>query len=242
MPNIIVIGSIDRQLPELLKSTGAHVTSAPLAAMSEIAQPGRDAPDLMLLDIRSTAAIPAALAAVRRQLPSVGIVIVAATMDPALLLDAMRAGVNEFVTEPVTAEAIDRALQHVAVQRPAAEAGKVFGFVGAKGGVGTTTVAVNVATVLGGAAAPGRALLMDLHQSSGDAALYLGAEPRFSVADALDNTHRLDPTFMKGLVTPAAAGLDLLASSDRAAAHADAAKIRAVIDLASTTYRYTVID
>ena len=42
--------------------------------------------------------------------------------------------------------------------------------------------------------------MIDLHPAGGDAALFLGAEPRFSVLDALENTHRLDQAFLKGLV------------------------------------------
>jgi Flp pilus assembly CpaE family ATPase len=73
--------------------------------------------------------------------------------------------------------------------------------------------------------------------------VFFGVEPRFSIADALDNTHRLDETYMHGLVMPVAPGLDLLASSDRAVpAHSDAAKIRAVMEFAATAYRYTVVD
>ena len=73
-------------------------------------------------------------------------------------------------------------------------------FVGAKGGVGTTTVAVNVATALAKLAGTERTLLIDLHVANGDAAVFLGAEPRFSIVDALENTHRLDEAFFRGLI------------------------------------------
>src|SRR6185369_13219385 len=183
MFNITVIGSTDRQLHDMLQTVGARVTAAPLSALAEVGS-SRATPDLLFLDVRSIGAIPATLMGVKRQVPALGIVIVAKTMDPALLLDAMRAGVNEFVTDPITQEAVSRAVQHVVGQRAVAvDTGQVFAFVGAKGGVGTTTVAVNVATVLGGASAPGRSLFVDLHQASGDAAVFLGVEPRFSIAD-----------------------------------------------------------
>ena len=61
-------------------------------------------------------------------------------------------------------------------------------------------------------------MLIDLHLAYGDAAVYLGAEPRFSVVDALENVHRLDKAFLSGLVGHAHAGLAVLASSDRATA------------------------
>ena len=49
-------------------------------------------------------------------------------------------------------------------------------------------------------------LLIDLHPAHGDAALFLGAEPRFSIIDALENTHRMDAAYFKGLVEHTKAG------------------------------------
>ena len=80
--------------------------------------------------------------------------------------------------------------------------------------MGTTTAAVNVATELA-RLKPGGVLLVDLHLAYGDAAVYLAAEPRFSVADALENTHRLDDAFLKSLCVRTKAGPELLASPDR---------------------------
>ena len=79
-----------------------------------------------------------------------------------------------------------------------------------KGGVGTTTVAVNVATALA-KLEPKSTLFIDLHVANGDAAVFLGAEPRFSIVDALENTHRLDEAFFRNLIAHAKCGVDLLA-------------------------------
>ena len=118
----------------------------------------------------------------------------------------------------------------------------MFAFVGAKGGVGTTTAAVNVATALA-KVAPSQTLFADLHVAHGDAALLFGAEPRFSIVDALENTHRFDEAFFRGLVTPTKAGAALLASSDRALVqHAGAQQFRAVVEFAAQLYRYVILD
>jgi pilus assembly protein CpaE len=124
-----------------------------------------------------------------------------------------------------------------------AEVGQVFGFVGAKGGVGTTTVAVNVATALGAVGRPERTLLIDLHQAGGDAGVFLGAEPRFTIVDALQNTHRLDQTFFRSLVSRVAPELDLLSAADLAiAAHPEPARVRRLLEFVATLYKYTVVD
>ena len=155
----------------------------------------------------------------------------------------MRAGANEFLQEPLTAAALGQAISRLLAHRATpAGRGEVFAFVGAKGGVGTTTAAVNVATALA-KLAPSQTLLVDLHLTHGDAALLFGAEPRFSIVDALENTHRFDEAFFRGLVTPTKAGPALLASSDRALLpYGDVQRFAAVVEFAAQLYRYVVLD
>jgi pilus assembly protein CpaE len=107
--------------------------------------------------------------------------------------------------------------------------------------VGATTLAVNVATAL--ARGQTSTLFVDMHLAYGDAAVLLGAEPRFSLTDALENTHRLDLAFFKGLTAQSKAGVTLLASPETAAAApVDMHRIRLLLDFAVRNYRYTIID
>ena len=71
---------------------------------------------------------------------------------------------------------------------------------------------------------------MDFHLSYGDAAVFLGAEPRFSVADAMENTHRLDEAFFESLVVQTkATGVHLLASAERAVGTVDMRRISTLL-------------
>ena len=171
---------------------------------------------MIVIDGRDQAVGAAALTSLRRTHPSAAIILVTVRLEPAMMLEAIRTGVSEFLADPLTLVEVKAALERVLALASghSAKTGKLYAFVGAKGGVGTTTVAVNVATALAQARA-GRILMVDLHPANGDAALFLGAEPRFSVLDALENTHRLDAAYLKGLVTHTKSGVDLLASSDR---------------------------
>lgn len=225
-----------------MQSCGLRVTLSKVDDLATLAQPGAQQPDLVILDVRERPVLPPSIGMLRRQQPTTGVVIVAAALEPALMLEAMRAGVTEFLTAPVATAELEAAISRVtAVATPAAE-GEIFAFLGAKGGVGTTTVATNVATVLSKLAG-GSTLLIDLHLAYGDAAVYLGTEPRFSVIDALENVHRLDRAFLGGLVGHAKNGLALLASSDRASATpVDAASIRGLIEASARHYRYVVLD
>jgi pilus assembly protein CpaE len=139
--------------------------------------------------------------------------------------------------------ALEQAIAQL-VARRAQPAGKaqVVAFVGAKGGVGTTTTAVNVAAALA-KHSKRPTLLADLHVAYGDAAVFLGAEPRFSWLDALENIHRLDAEFLKSLVVKTASGVELLASGDRAASTlVDAGRLHEIVQLASSQYAHTVLD
>jgi pilus assembly protein CpaE len=235
--HVTLIGAQDRQVEEMLRVSGIDAVRSTADAV--VSKPG----DVVVVDVRGEPGLPTVVSAIKRHHPDVSIVILANKLEPALLLDAMRAGVNEVVAEPFDPDELASVIQRVAGSRSHLEPGRVYGFVGGKGGVGTTTIAVNVATSLGSVIKPDRVLMIELQNAAGDATLFTGAEPRFSIVDALENTHRLDQVYFHNLVTQIAPSTDLLASPDRAAAGGlDVQRIKQVIAFASTVYKHTVID
>ena len=239
--NITIVGTSDRQLEELLRGQDMRVKSLHVGDLLALAQQAATQPDVVVLDLRDANALPPTLSTLRRQHPTTGVVIVAARLDPVLMLEAMRAGVTEWVTNPVTSEDLVAALERVSATHSAGVQGQIFAFVGAKGGVGTTTLAVNVGAALARLAGE-RTLFVDLHMSYGDAAVYFGAEPRFSVVDAIENTHRLDAAFFESLVVNTKSRVHLLASADRATHGADLGRVGTLLHFAAAHYRYTFLD
>ena len=241
MSTSIKLVSTDPQLAQALRETGLPCVTIPSDALSGLAQAGAPQPAVLVVDLRDQPQLPQALPLLKRQHPTTGILLVASQFDPALMLEAMRAGVNEFVTHPVAVPELQLAIKRLLGNLAPSVRGDVFAFVGAKGGVGTTTTAVNVATSL--ALTRESCLLIDLHAACGDAAVFVGAEPRFSVVDALDNVQRLDPAFFNGLVVRGKSGLDLLGASGRPVTGSlDPARLRTLLDFASQTRRFTVLD
>ncbi len=241
--HITLTGAADRRPEELLRAAGMHVSVVGENSLQALSNPAAKQPDVVIVDLRHSPVLPTAVSVLRRHHPNTGVMIIAAALEPALLVEAMRAGVTEVVAEPFEREDLERAVNRVSAHATGTELGQVIGFIGAKGGVGTTTVAVNVATVLGSLSKPGRSLLIDLHQSGGDAAVFMGVDPRFSIQDAIENSHRLDQSFLRTLVTNVTSHTDLLASPERlGTGRLDAVKARQVIELASTAYSHTVLD
>lgn len=239
---LLAAAASDTHLEQRVRTCGARVDTVPLDALARIAQPSSPAFDVLVLDVRGTRTIPPALKAVRQRHPDASVLLAVPALDTAFILEAMRAGVNECLADPIEVDDLRQALGRLTARRPSAPKSTVFGVIGARGGIGATTVAVNLGTVLATLqGAP--TLLIDLHASDGDAALFLGAEPRYSVLDALDNAHRLDGTFLKGVVTDTKAGVHLLASPERPIVPGVAPdRLRQLMEIAASQYTHVVID
>ncbi|HEY7056408.1 MAG TPA: hypothetical protein VH458_07790, partial [Vicinamibacterales bacterium] len=93
-----IVGARDRQLEEVVEACGLRPTLLRLDELTMLAQPGAAQPAILILDVRERPGLPPAVGALRRQHPTTGVVIVASALDPGLMLEAMRAGVTEFVT------------------------------------------------------------------------------------------------------------------------------------------------
>ncbi len=237
----VAVLSNDPHLEEALRSAGLKAGRINMDALADATR-GGSAPAALVVDIRGDRQLPPGLAAFRKQNAGTGIVLVAASLDPHMMLEAMRAGVTEYLQEPITTQALDQAVRRVLVDAVPEQLGRIVAFVGAKGGVGTTTLAVNTTTTLARSAAS-EVLMVDLHTGSGDASLFLGAEPRFTVVDVLENVHRLDDAFFRGVVEKTKVGAEFLGSSDRMSpSAADPQRIRALLDFCMRKYRVTVLD
>jgi pilus assembly protein CpaE len=240
--SIAFVGPGDRQVEQLLRARGLSVVVWMERDLATRAQQSSSAVQYVMIDLRDQPRLPGSLEAFCRQHPSVAVLLLLSSLDPGIMLEAMRAGVKECLQYPFTSEELNAAMSRLAMARDTGPGGDLFAFVGAKGGVGATTASVNVATELA-RLHKGSVLLVDLHLAYGDAGIYLGAEPRFSIADAFENIHRLDSAFLKGLCVKTKAGPDLLAAPDRnLALPVDAVRVRTLIEAAARSYRFVVLD
>jgi pilus assembly protein CpaE len=243
-----------RQVAQMLRGCGVPV------GIVEERRTGTESsgPDVVVVDIRADASSGmAAIERLRASQPSVAIFAIAVSAEPELILQAMRAGANEFFPWlPGSATQASRTMEdsfHGAVRRAgarreAATAGArqpcvTHVFLGAKGGAGTTTVSVNCAVELARLTKRPTAIV-DLKPCLGEVALFLGVRPRFTVLDAIENLHRLDRDFLRELMGRHKSGLDIMAASeqfDRPNGQ-DAGAIEELLRVLGRMYEYIVID
>lgn len=178
--------------------------------------PGEPVPDIVVLGMsREMQPFFAFATQLRRARPTVRIIACSPQQqpDPHILLQAMRSGVQEFLPAPVNATVLQETLSRFTQESEAAgasSAGKLIVLMGSKGGVGTSTVAVNLGVQLAQSTKK-RVVLLDFARPVGHLALLLDLRPRFSLRDALENLERLDSHFFSGLLTQHKTGLEVLA-------------------------------
>ena len=147
--------------------------------------------------------------------PWIKVVVIHRSSDPEVILEAMRAGADEFISTPLgdrLREALGRFAEQIAQRELARRpAGKVVAFVSAQGGCGATTVACHLAAEFQRAKQQD-ILLADLDLESGLVAFLMKTATQFSVLDAVKNLYRLDHSFWKGLVSNGRPCLDVIAS------------------------------
>jgi pilus assembly protein CpaE len=164
--------------------------------------------------------------------------------QPMAIVSAMRAGAREFLDRNVDREALIEALTRFTASlsraQRSADKARVFSFLNAKGGAGATTTAVNTAVAL--QQTHGRVVLVDF-APIGHAALQLNLRPQFTVADALQNLHRMDISLLDGLMTHYRSGLHLLAGAQQPqSAVPTASEIARLFDLLVSQYDYVLVD
>ena len=167
--------------------------------------------------------------------------------DSELLVHCMRAGAREFLTLPFSQSTMAEALVRASARRPATRApkkasGRLLAFLGAKGGDGATTLACNFAVAIAKESGEST-LLIDLDLPLGDAGLNLGVVAEYSTINALQNSARLDSSFLSKLLVKHSSGVSVLAAPGKFPSYdASAEAFDRLISIARQDFENVVID
>jgi pilus assembly protein CpaE len=203
-------------------------------------------PDVILVDIPLDNPLAAlhTIEMLQQAVPAAAGFAVGSLTQPQVIVQAMRAGVREFIERPTTTTDLLEAFVRLTtsqrkVQREEVR-GKIFTVVNAKGGSGATTVAVNLALAL--QSAHSSVALVDI-APLGHAALHMNLKPLFSVADAVRNLHRLDHSLLESYMIRHSDGLQVLAGPNvPAVSEPSNAELARLFDMLVGHFRYVVVD
>ena len=180
----------------------------------------------------------------RTESPTTAVISAARDASPDLILQSLRAGAREFLRLPISNDELKTVIDQVAefsagqVEAPKKK-GRMIAVFSSKGGCGTSFVATNLA-----AATNTPTVLVDLNLQAGDLPLFLGIDPKYSVADMAENRSRLDDALIHSFVAPYSSNLSLLAAPKEADS-ADEIEPEHVFDVLQRlreSYDYVVLD
>jgi pilus assembly protein CpaE len=188
------------------------------------------------------------VATLSKSAPNCAILVTSTSADGNLILRAMRAGAKEFLTQPLKAEDLASALQRVASQRTGNANGRdrscrIIAVIGATGGVGNTSLAVNLACSLA-TDQSNSVVLLDLDLCLGDADVFLDTIPEYTLSDVAQNISRLDLTLLKRSLTKHDTGLYLLPRPVQLedARHITTDELTRVLGLLKASFTHVIID
>jgi len=173
--------------------------------------------DLVVLSLEGLG--PVELTLVEREIRQSSSLIIgtASASHPDLLLSALRAGIHEFVAAPIEAKsfgvAVDRLVRRMS--SPTALAGTTIAIYSAKGGLGTTTIAVNLAAAIAKSQPAKRVALADYVVVGGDVRVMLDLKPAYDIGDLVMKVDRIDGDLLYSLLSQGPSGVWTLPSSDK---------------------------
>ncbi|HET6422590.1 MAG TPA: response regulator [Planctomycetaceae bacterium] len=190
------------------------------------------------------------IARVRTEVPNCQILVLSSSQEGSLILQAIRSGAREFLSQPLKLEdflaALDRVRQTATTRTGEASPSRncqVYSVLGASGGVGCTSLAINLGCCL--AQVPGRSVaIIDLDLALGDADVWLDIIPDYTIQDVADNISRLDYSLLKRSLTKHDCGAFLLPRPVELGPTPPLTpdEFRRIVSLLKATFTHLVID
>jgi pilus assembly protein CpaE len=188
------------------------------------------------------------VAKLAQQSPECAVLVVSSSNDGNLILQALRAGAKEFLTQPIQIDDLLGALSRISQRRfgqgeKKARGSQVIAVAGAIGGVGSTSIAVNLGCALA-RDSHNSVVLVDLDLTLGDADVFLDTIPDYTLVDVAQNVTRLDFALLKRSLTRHASGLYLLPRPVQLedVSLVSAEDLQRVIGLMKATFTHLVLD
>jgi pilus assembly protein CpaE len=177
-------------------------------------------PEVLIVDLSGEAQPLAALDELSELVePGVRVLAIGETDDVDFYRQVTRGlGLMEYIFKPITRESVARHFAPLITLKTigdeATRGGRVVAVIGARGGVGATSIATNLAWYLG-VLAKRHTIFVEADLHLGSAALLLGGKTGPGLWNALENPEAIDPQFAEHSAQPISVRLHLLASEER---------------------------
>ena len=180
--------------------------------------------------------------------PDTTMFVTSSESKPELIIRAMRAGAREYLMQPYRKEELASAVKSFfrsqqQNHKAAGKNGKIISVFGVKGGIGTTTIATNLAVAIANHTKK-ETILIDLNLQMGNTALFLNLKPKYSILDVAKNIQDIDIQLLKDTMPKHSSGLNLLPGPSRIedSESFTESNLFEILTLFKSIYDYIVID
>jgi len=169
---------------------------------------------------------------------------------PELLMRAIKIGAKEFLSQPVDPNQIKQAFEvfkkkaQDAKPKETIKFGRIITLLGSKGGVGTTTLAVNLAVEFAAEKRRNTVVLVDMNLLYGEIPLFLEIKPKYNLGEITKHINRLDPTFLMDILSKHHSGVYVLPSESywREGEKTTPRIMERILTLLKRMFDYVIID
>jgi pilus assembly protein CpaE len=205
-------------------------------------------PEVLLVEMDGSNRVPEWLAALTEALPQTAVLLCSHNRDPDFLIRAMQVGVREFLPLPLNRDDLEAAVNRLWLARRRllsgdSQRGQVIAVTGHKGGVGATTMAVNLAMALTDLLSE-RVALVDLGRPFPDVATFLDQEVNYSIIDLVHNLSNLDQSFVQRIMQPYGKKLAILHGCQdfKEQDHIELEAVERILSILRSLHRCIVVD
>jgi pilus assembly protein CpaE len=233
-----------QELANFLSQFGMQVVNQSATPEALPALLGRqDAPQLVVINLDPNAyETLKKIGNLPRQFPAVSFFVMSQVVDPNLLMEAMHLGIKEFIPLPIPEQKFAAAVERVASIYGMGKRARVISFVPTIGGVGSTTMACNVATAL---AKTAKTVIIDMDLMRGAVASSFDIRPRYTIADLMESENKLDKQLLdNALMVHPGSGLSVLARPElpEDTQRVNQPGLHRLLGVLSRVFDYVVID
>jgi pilus assembly protein CpaE len=257
-PSVLRVVIVDSD-PEVRASIRRAVAAVPSVAIVGEYADAADAmqkaamgqPDVMIVEVpidpaRGDAWSASTIERLARRLPDTAILATAEGTSAEFVLQIIRAGAVELVRRPIEPREMVVAFEKLVRLRGRPlprQAGRLTAVFSPKGGLGATTLAVNLGVCLADRPGTRSTLLVELDARHSDVVTFLDLRPRYSILDVFESVDRMDESLLQGLMVRHASGLWVLPGpSQMERGSLGAEHVQAGLDLLRGHFDHVVLD
>ena len=251
---LIVLVDADGAVRKMLKNQLDKMENVKLASESKQIEQAfesvrRIKPDILILELPKDATNSLRWTErIKLEFPDTAIFVSSPVKTPELIISAMRAGAQEFLSRPIDPNELKKAIEKVLITKEKIKAqtpqrSRIISVFSKKGGLGVTTLAVNLGVALSQTAEK-RAALIDLDLQLGDVTSFLNLSPQYNIIDVCDKNGGVDEVKLQSCLTRHESGLFVLSEPKNPveSENVSSSQINQILTILKSMFSYVIVD